>query len=99
MNTGIQEAVDLAWKLQARLSGWGGDALVASYGPERRPIAARNVEEAAGNLAPMLSTRQNRPPPEIFQPGPAGDPARRPLGAKVPAPPPRAGVTRRIQSG
>jgi 2-polyprenyl-6-methoxyphenol hydroxylase-like FAD-dependent oxidoreductase len=82
MNTGIQEAVDLAWKLAARLAGWGGDALVASYEPERRPIAARNVGEAAGNLARMLSTRENRPPPEIFQPGPAGDAARRVFGAK-----------------
>jgi len=36
MNTGIQEAVDLAWKLAARLAGWGGDALLASYEPERR---------------------------------------------------------------
>ena len=82
MNTGIQEAIDLAWKLAARLSGWGGDALLASYEAERRPIAARNVREAAGNLARMLSPRENLPPPEIFAPGPAGDAARRVFGAK-----------------
>jgi 2-polyprenyl-6-methoxyphenol hydroxylase-like FAD-dependent oxidoreductase len=82
MNTGIQEAIDLAWKLEARLSGWGGDALLASYEAERRPIAARNVREAAGNLARMLSPRQDLPPPEIFEPGPAGDAARRMFGAK-----------------
>jgi 2-polyprenyl-6-methoxyphenol hydroxylase-like FAD-dependent oxidoreductase len=82
MNTGIQEAIDLAWKLAARLSGWGGDALLASYEAERRPIAARNVREAAGNLARMLSPRENLPPPEIFVPGPAGDAARRMFGAK-----------------
>ena len=82
MNTGIQEALDLAWKLAARLSGWGGDALLASYELERRPIAARNIEEAAGNLARMLSTREDRPPPDIFQPGHAGDAARRVFGAK-----------------
>ena len=82
MNTGIQEAVDLAWKLEARLSGWGGDALLSSYEPERRPIAARNVQEAGGNLARMLSPRDNLPPPEIFAPGPAGDAARRVFGAK-----------------
>jgi len=82
MNTGIQEAVDLAWKLAARVSGWGGDALLASYEPERRPIAARNVQEAAGNLARMLSTRQDLPPPAVFEPGPAGDAARRVFGAK-----------------
>jgi 2-polyprenyl-6-methoxyphenol hydroxylase-like FAD-dependent oxidoreductase len=82
MNTGIQEAVDLAWKLEARLAGWGGDGLLASYEPERRPIAARNVHEAAGNLARMLSPRDNLPPPEIFVPGPVGDAARRAFGAK-----------------
>ncbi len=82
MNTGIQEAVDLAWKLEAHLSGWGGAALLASYEPERRPIAARNVHEAAGNLARMLSPRDHRPPPEIFVAGPAGDAARRVFGAK-----------------
>jgi 2-polyprenyl-6-methoxyphenol hydroxylase-like FAD-dependent oxidoreductase len=99
MNTGIQEAVDLAWKLAARLAGWGGDALVASYEPERRPIAARNVEEAAGNLARMLSTREDRPPPEIFQPGPAGDVARRVFGAKFTATMRREWFTLGIQLG
>jgi 2-polyprenyl-6-methoxyphenol hydroxylase-like FAD-dependent oxidoreductase len=99
MNTGIQEAVDLAWKLAARLSGWGGDALLASYEPERRPIAARNVEEAAGNLARMLSTRENRPPPEIFQAGHAGDAARRAFGAKFTATMRREWFTLGIQLG
>jgi 2-polyprenyl-6-methoxyphenol hydroxylase-like FAD-dependent oxidoreductase len=99
MNTGIQEAVDLAWKLAARLSGWGGDALIASYEPERRPIAARNVAEAAGNLARMLSTRENRPPPEIFQPGAAGDAARRAFGAKFTATMRREWFTLGIQLG
>ena len=82
MNTGIEEAVDLAWKLEARLNGWGGDRLLASYEAERRPIAVRNVREAGGNLARMLSPRDNLPPPEIFVAGPAGDAARRAFGAK-----------------
>ena len=43
MHTGIEEAVNLAWKLHAVLAGWGGADLVASYEPERRPIALRNV--------------------------------------------------------
>jgi 2-polyprenyl-6-methoxyphenol hydroxylase-like FAD-dependent oxidoreductase len=99
MNTGIQEAVDLAWKLAARLSGWGGDALLASYEPERRPIAARNVTEAAGNLSRMLSTREDLPPPEIFQPGRAGDATRRAFGAKFTATMRREWFTLGIQLG
>ena len=43
MHTGIEEAVNLAWKLAAMAAGWGGAGLVASYEPERRPVALRNV--------------------------------------------------------
>jgi 2-polyprenyl-6-methoxyphenol hydroxylase-like FAD-dependent oxidoreductase len=55
MNTGIQDAVDLSWKLAAMLDGWGGDALLDSYTFERQPVATRNVTEASGNLRRMLS--------------------------------------------
>ncbi|MGR6468333.1 FAD-dependent monooxygenase [Rhizobium sp. PAMB 3182] len=48
-NTGIGDAVDLGWKLAARLQGWGGEALLDSYEIERRPIATRNTNEAANN--------------------------------------------------
>ena len=80
MNTGIQDAVDLGWKLAARVRGWGGSELLRSYEIERRPVAVRNVTEASSNLGRMLSTRQRLPPPEIFQAGPAGDAARRDYG-------------------
>lgn len=43
MHTGIEEAVNLAWKLAAVIKGWGGPGLLASYEAERRPIALRNV--------------------------------------------------------
>src|SRR5437763_3249688 len=43
MNTGIGDAVDLGWKLAARLKGWaGGPGLLASYEHERRPVGLRN---------------------------------------------------------
>ena len=48
-NTGYGDAVDLGWKIAAVLEGWGGDALLASYESERRPIAVRNTNEAANN--------------------------------------------------
>lgn len=51
MNTGVGDAVDLGWKLEAVLSGWGGPGLLDSYEAERRPVAVRNVEEAASNRA------------------------------------------------
>lgn len=43
-NTGIGDAVDLGWKLAADLGGWGGPGLLASYEPERRPVALFNRE-------------------------------------------------------
>lgn len=46
MHTGIEEAVNLAWKLQAMVEGWGGPHLMASYEAERRPVARRNVDMA-----------------------------------------------------
>ena len=55
MNTGIQDVVDLSWKLAAVLEGWGGDGLLDSYTIERQPIGTRNVTEASGNLRRMLS--------------------------------------------
>jgi len=49
MNTGVGDAVDLGWKLDAVLKGWGGSELLTSYEAERRPVAVRNVAEAAEN--------------------------------------------------
>lgn len=44
MNTGVGDAIDLAWKLAGTFQGWGGAGLLASYERERRPIGRRNVE-------------------------------------------------------
>jgi hypothetical protein len=41
-NTGIGDAVDLGWKLAARINGWGGERLLDSYEAERRPVALFN---------------------------------------------------------
>ena len=38
MNTGVQDAANLAWKLALNLEGFGGEALLDSYEAERRPI-------------------------------------------------------------
>jgi hypothetical protein len=51
LNTGLGDAVDLGWKLAARLGGWGGPALLGSYQAERRPIQERVIREATANMA------------------------------------------------
>ena len=47
MNTGVSDAMDIAWKIQAMLQGWGGPSLLDSYSVERRPIGLPNTMEAA----------------------------------------------------
>jgi 2-polyprenyl-6-methoxyphenol hydroxylase-like FAD-dependent oxidoreductase len=79
MNTGMQDAVDLGWKLAAMVSGWGGQGLLDSYEPERRPVALRNVEEASENLRRMLTPR-HKLSPQVFEKGVAGDVARKEFG-------------------
>ncbi len=81
MNTGMQDAVDLGWKLDAVLKGWGGPNLLATYEIERKPVAVRNIKASTDNLERMLAPRTtHKPPPEVFQPGPAGDAARKAYG-------------------
>ncbi|MET8040399.1 FAD-dependent monooxygenase [Micromonospora sp. NPDC005215] len=43
-NTGLGDAVDLAWKLAAAVRGWAGSGLLDSYHAERRPVALFNRE-------------------------------------------------------
>jgi hypothetical protein len=45
LNNGIEDAVNLGWKLAARLEGWGSDALLQSYSDERRPIFHQTAED------------------------------------------------------
>ena len=81
MNTGIQDAVNLSWKLAACLKGWGGPSLLASYELEQRPVAIRNVAEATDNLKRMLSPRLTAPPAEIFTTdSPTAEASRRAFG-------------------
>jgi 2-polyprenyl-6-methoxyphenol hydroxylase-like FAD-dependent oxidoreductase len=58
MNTGIGDVHDLAWKLDATLKGWGGEALLESYDEERRPVGARNLTASEENTLAMLKWRR-----------------------------------------
>jgi hypothetical protein len=45
LNSGLEDAKNLGWKLAATLQGWGGDALLPSYSEERRPIFKETGED------------------------------------------------------
>jgi hypothetical protein len=78
MNTGIDDAANLAWKLAAILQGWGGAALLSSYEAERKPIAIRNTN-AARELARSIGDVNVSPVME--EASDAGKKARREVGA------------------
>jgi hypothetical protein len=57
-NTCVGDAVNIGWKLAAVLAGWAPPALLDSYEPERRPVAARTIDAAGGQeafLAPSFA--------------------------------------------
>jgi hypothetical protein len=77
MNTGIQDAVDLAWKLEADRARMGWAAAPAIV---RNRSAARwrsgTLPKRRGNLKRMLSPRDLVTPREIFEPVPTATRAR-----------------------
>jgi 2-polyprenyl-6-methoxyphenol hydroxylase-like FAD-dependent oxidoreductase len=44
MNTGMQDAFNLAWKLARTIRGDGGERLLNSYNAERHPVAAQVIK-------------------------------------------------------
>ncbi len=82
MNTGIGDAADLAWKIEATLVGWGGPRLLTSYDAERRPLGVQNTLEAADNYArsgDIFAAVQS-----IEDEGPGGERARRAIADALP---------------
>ena len=45
LNNGLDDVVNLGWKLAAKLKGWGSDALLPTYTEERRPIFKETAED------------------------------------------------------
>ncbi|HEX8074705.1 MAG TPA: FAD-dependent monooxygenase [Thermoleophilaceae bacterium] len=88
MNTGIQDAHNLTWKLAAVLQGWAGPALLDSYEAERMPVARANTAQSVANAEMMrdhiadLSDAELR---ALEAPGEEGARARRRVADGIPA--------------
>jgi 2-polyprenyl-6-methoxyphenol hydroxylase-like FAD-dependent oxidoreductase len=78
MNTGIDDAANLGWKLAAMVQGWGGPGLLESYALERRAIAFRNTGMAKRFSLKLADVPA---PPEITENTAAGAAARAEAGA------------------
>lgn len=80
MNTGMQEVLDLGWKLQALIDGWGGPALLESYEAERKPVAQRNIDFSSQNFRAWVDTPD---PSAVLQDSLEGERARRAVGQRL----------------
>lgn len=80
MNMGVADGVDLGWKLAATCNGWGGEALLAAYEIERRPVHAAVLEEASANHAVLSNDLWND---DLDSEGPVGDAARREAAERI----------------
>ena len=64
-NTGIHDAHNLVWKIDAVLRGAAGPRLLDTYDQERRPVAERTLAHALARLQAWFNDpRQKLPPPE-----------------------------------
>jgi len=55
MNTGLQDAYNLAWKLALVVSGRAGEPLLESYAAEREPVAQRLLQTTDRGFAFIVS--------------------------------------------
>ncbi|MEZ0096107.1 FAD-dependent monooxygenase [Streptacidiphilus sp. EB129] len=62
LNTGIQDAINLGWKLAARIRGWGSEELLDSYHEERHAAGARVLLNTRAQLALMRPDEQHTTP-------------------------------------
>ena len=51
LNTGVQDAVNLGWKLAQVVSGTSPDSLLDTYHAERHPVAARVLRNTMAQVA------------------------------------------------
>jgi FAD binding domain len=80
MNTGLQDAFDLGWKLAAVLEDWGGRTLLDSYDYERRPASARAATESLKNFRRLTAPGRNS---AIYDATPEGEALRQSLGRRL----------------
>jgi len=62
LNTGVQDAHNLAWKLAAVLNGTASPTLLATYEAERLPVAHRVVDQAVAEVEAPTPDTPGRPP-------------------------------------
>ncbi|KAL2826237.1 FAD binding domain-containing protein [Aspergillus cavernicola] len=73
VNTGIADAQNLAWKINAVERSWVSDDIFAGYSAERRPVAVYNAHQSVKNQVKLHSLKAAlRDPPDLESPDWAG---------------------------
>jgi 2,4-dichlorophenol 6-monooxygenase len=58
LNTGVQDAHNLAWKLAAVVQGRAPESLLDTYDRERRPVAQTNADQSLANAMRLFQVAQ-----------------------------------------
>jgi 2-polyprenyl-6-methoxyphenol hydroxylase-like FAD-dependent oxidoreductase len=90
MNTGLQDAHNLAWKLAAVLRDGADESLVDTYQQERRPVAELNCEQSLLNALRLADTgvpfaARTLDISAVEKESPAGAAVRAQIAAAIPA--------------
>ena len=64
VNTGLEDAANLSWKLAAALDGWAGAGLLDSYGDERHAVFKSVSQDFIGRMIEDFRTFSARYSPE-----------------------------------
>ena len=77
LSAGVQDAVNLGWKLAAQINGWAPAGLLDTYHTERHPIGARLIRNARAASMLYLGDAEMEPVREVMgelaaHPGAAG---------------------------
>nr|BFF25820.1 hypothetical protein GCM10025732_37850 [Glycomyces mayteni] len=60
LNLGVQDAVNLGWKLAAQVRGWAPAGLLDTYEAERRPVAAAVLDNTRAQVELSSPVRVRR---------------------------------------
>jgi bifunctional hydroxylase/dehydrase len=66
LSTGVQDAVNLGWKLAATIRGWASPELLDSYHGERHPVGARLLANTRAQGMLFLSGDEVEPLRDLF---------------------------------
>ncbi|EMF57604.1 MULTISPECIES: rifampin monooxygenase [Streptomyces] len=63
LNLGVQDAVNLGWKLAAQIRGWAPETLLDTYHAERHPVA----EDVLDNTRAQMELHSTEPGPQALR--------------------------------